>query len=447
MKSAESSSLNRTEMTGTVSPVIRIAFYLFVLAIPFETAFLESASSIGTVPMMMGIALVGIALLQPRICFKRPPTAFWCFAGYIFVCLILGMTQDLIYARPVLTWLSTLTQMLVLLWIAFNLFKYPEICKGALLVHVAACAVLSIFMLTGISMVDSGHGRATLFGDQVNTLAGMLAIGLLALVGLTYGRGKVERNMIILAWVLFPVIGTALVMTGSRGRLIGLVFGIFLLVIMKDGGWRTKLKIGLVAALGIVFLISVTLTNDVMRVRLERSFYEGDTAGRDEILARAMDMFYEEPLLGWGPWRNRVELGSRVGWVQRSAHNLYLAVLIEAGLLGGIPFFAGLFLVVKAAWNARIGREGALPMAMVGYLLLTGISGQWHNRKLFWVVLAYALASAWDVRKMARPISTQSFGTINNMVQGAGHSASSSLTGEALPQTASVRPRRPTQSS
>ena len=424
MKNAALSNLNRIETPGTVSPIIRVAFYLFVLAIPFETAFMESASSIGTVPMMVGIAFVGTALLQPRICFKRPPAAIWCFAGYIVIYLILGMTQNLIFVGSVVTRLLTLTQMLLLMWIAFNLFKYPEICKWALMSHVAACAVLSIFMLTGTATVDSGQGRSTLFGDQANTLAGMLAFGLIAIVGLAYGRFRIERHIVILAWMLFPLIGIALVMTGSRGRLIGLVFGIFLLVIMKDGDWRTKLKIGLAAALAIVFLILTALTNDAMRNRLERSFYEGDTAGRDEIMARAVDMFFEEPLLGWGPVRSRVELGSRVGWSQRDAHNLYLSVLIETGLLGAIPFFAGLLLVAREAWEGRVGREGALPLAILGCLLITNLSGTWHNRKLFWLILAYALASSWSVKQITRPISVRSADPISNMVPGSGPSTS-----------------------
>jgi O-antigen ligase len=421
-------------------------FYLFVLAIPFETAFMESASSIGTVPMMIGMALAGTALLQPRICFERPPAAFWCFAGYIFVCLILGMTQNLIYAGEVVARLLTLTQMLVLMWIAFNLFKYPEICEGALLILVVACAILSIFMLTGTGTVDSGQGRSTLFGDQVNTLATMLALGLIALLCITYGRIRVERTMIILAWILFPLIGTALIMTGSRGRLIGLVFGIVLLVLMKDGEWGTKLKIGLVAALAIVFLIVVSLTNDSMRTRLERSWYEGDTAGRDQIMAQAVDMFFEEPLLGWGPVRNTAELGSRVGWFRRSAHNLYLSVLIETGLLGATPFFAGLLLAVKASWEARVGREGALPMAILGSLLIMNLSGTWHVRKLFWLILAYALASAWSVRATARQVSAQSLGPMSDMVQGSGPSASFPRADLPVSQTDSVRRQRPTQS-
>lgn len=423
MRSTPLASFRKTEVSGTVSPIIRVMFYLFVLAIPLETAFMESSSSIGTVPMMIGMAFAGTALLQPRICFSRPPAAFWCFAGYLFVCLILGMTQDLIYAGRVVSRLLSLAQLLLLMWISINLFKYPEISKGALLALIASCTVLAIFMVTGTSTVDSGQGRSTLFGDHVNTLAAMLALAIIALVGMTYGRIKVERKLVILAWMLFPLLGTALIMTGSRGSLLGLLLGIALLV-TRDGEWGSKLKIGVVVVLAIGFLVWVALTDDAMRARLDRSWHQGDTAGRDRILDQAWDMFLEEPVLGWGPVRFRVELGSRVGWIERDAHNLYLSVLIETGLLGAIPFFAGLVLAVKAAWKARVGREGASPIAILGFLLLINLSSTWHNRKLFWLTLAYAVASVWSVRETARSNSTQSFGSSSDMVPGSGLSTS-----------------------
>lgn len=407
MKNATLTSSGRIEVVEAVSPIIRVTFYVFVLLIPLETAFMDSASSVGTVPMMIGMAFAATALLQPRICFRFPPPAFWCFAGYALVCLILGMTQDLIYAGRVIGRFLSLIQMLLLVWISFNLFKHPEICKGALLALIASCTILSIFMVTGISTVDSGQGRSTLFGDHVNTLAAMLALALVALVGMTYGRIKVERKLVIIAWMLFPLIGTALIMTGSRGSLLGLVLGIALLV-TRDGEWSGKLRIGVVIVLAIGFLVGVALTDDTMRARLDRSFYQGDTAGRDQILDRAWSMFLEEPLLGWGPVRFRVELGSRVGWVERDAHNLYISVLIESGLLGAIPFFAGLVLAVKAAWKARVGGEGASPIAILGCLLIINLSSTWHNRKLFWLILAYALASVWSVHQASQQVIAQS---------------------------------------
>ena len=84
-----------------------------------------------------------------------------------------------------------------------------------------------------------------------------------------------------------------------------------------------------------------------MRTRLERSFYQGDTAGRDKIHGHAWVMFFEKPMLGWGPVYNLVELGSRLGRSARYPHSLYLTVLTETGLLGSVLFFGGLGLIGK----------------------------------------------------------------------------------------------------
>ena len=83
-----------------VNASIRYAFYAFIMAIPFETAYTDLVTIVGTIPLLIGIAFIGVALLQPRICFAPPPGAFWCFAGYVFAYVILGTTQTPMYAGP-----------------------------------------------------------------------------------------------------------------------------------------------------------------------------------------------------------------------------------------------------------------------------------------------------------------------------------------------------------
>jgi O-antigen ligase len=406
-------------MPEKVLPSIRYAFYLFVFAIPFESASTETVSIIGSIPMILGMALTGAALLQPRVCFKAPPWAFWWFVGYFILCLALGTTQNLGYISPMLARLSKFAQMLILMWISFNLFRYPEICRNALLLFIAACAILSMLLMFGVGTVQVAQGRSSLFGDNANTIGAMLALGLITLVGITYGRTTVERKLIFLAWIIFPIIGTAIVMTGSRGALIGLLVGIALLIV-RDGTWQAKLKIGSIAVLAIGFLVFTALSDDAMRTRLERSFYQGDTAGRDKIQGHAWVMFFEKPILGWGPLYNEVELGSRLGRSIRGTHSLYLTVLTETGVLGSVLFFGALGLMVRAAWQARFRMEGALPMALMGNILITAFGSHWTGRKLFWLIMAYVLASAWPLREMARQVPPQFSDPINVADQGAG---------------------------
>lgn len=399
-------------MAGNVAPFIRFAFYAFIVSIPFESATLEAVPMVGTLPMVLGIVLTGSALLQPRICFSPPPVPFWCFTGYVFVYAILGATQDLVFAGPMLERLLTLIQLLLLMWISFNLFKHPEICESALMALVGSCAILSLVQISGIARMDMGQGRSSVFAEHANTLGSTLALGLIALVGITYGRTKVKRRTALLVWTLFPIIGTAIIMTGSRGSLVSLILGLVLLIV-RVGGWGAKLKIGLVGVVAIGFLVWAAFTDEAMRTRLDHSMNQGDLARRDQIIPQAWDMFLEKPLLGWGPVYNRLELGSRFGTQSKDTHNLYLWVLTETGLLGSIPFFVGLWLSLKAAWKARFGPEGSLPTAMLVFLLIMNMGSTWHNRKLFWLILAYVLASAWFARKATRQISTQSLDSIN----------------------------------
>lgn len=430
-------------MPENVLPLIRYAFYLFVFAIPFESANTDTVSIIGSIPMIIGMLLTGAALLQPRVCFRTPPGAFWCFVGYFVVCLVLGTTQNLDYVRPVFTKLFTLAQMLALMWICFNLFRYPEIGKGALLAFVAACAILSVLQMLGVGAVSVGRGRSSMFGDNANTVGLTLSLGLIALVGITYGRIAIERKVTLFAWTAFPIIGTAIVMTGSRAALVGLVVGITLLVI-RDGTWKAKLRIGSIVVLAIGFLIFAAFSNDTMRARLERSFYQGDTAGRDKIHTHALMMFLEKPMLGWGPVYNTVELGSRLGKSVRDPHNLYLSVMTETGLLGSLLFFAGLGLLGRSAWKARVRIEGALPMAMLSCILLFNMAGSWHHRKLFWLTLAYVMASAWSFRETLQPVPVQFSNPINVGGQGAGTGMSLSKIAHAEPGRISTRPGEPT---
>ncbi len=403
-------------MPENVLTSIRYLFYLFVLSIPVESASGETVAAIGAISMIFGMALMGAALLQPGVCFNLPPGAFWYFVGYFVLCLTLAFTQNLDYLRPALTRLFTFAQMLVLMWICFNLLRYPEICKGAFLSLVAGCLVLSVMQVAGVGTVDVGHGRSSMSGANANTVGATLSLGLIALVGITYGRTMVDRRLKLIAWVVFPIIGTAIIMTGSRGALLALMFGIALLL-LRGGTWRDKLKIGSIALLAVGFLVVTALSDEAMRTRLERSFYLGDTAGRDKIHAQAWAMFFEKPLLGWGPVYNLVELGSRLGMTTRDPHSLYLSVLTETGLFGSMLFFCGLGLLGRAAWQARLRIEGALPIAMLGCLLAFNLTGSWHWRKLFWFTAAYVLASAWPLRDTVQQTPVQFTGSTNTIGQ------------------------------
>jgi O-antigen ligase len=142
--------------------------------------------------------------------------------------------------------------------------------------------------------------------------------------------------------------------------------------------------------------IWVTYRSETMERRFERTLNEGSLANREEIYPEAWGMFLDKPLLGWGPTINMWELGSRVGERDhpfRDTHDLLLEVLTVTGALGAIPFFAGILLCLRAAWKARHGPAGVLPLALLVFILVSNIGANLLYSKITWIVLAYALAS------------------------------------------------------
>jgi O-antigen ligase len=195
-------------------------------------------------------------------------------------------------------------------------------------------------------------------------------------------------------WPIVGVLALAILQTGSRGALLALAAGL-----MTFGfGARTlglKLRNACAVALALGLLTWATYNTDVMRNRLLRSAEKGTLAGRERIYPALWQMFLEKPLVGWGPIANKYELGSRPGQtrVRRDAHNVGLEVLTASGLLGAIPFLSGLGMCFAAAWRARRGSRGSLPLALATAVLVGSMSMNWIAALPFWLVLAYSTAS------------------------------------------------------
>ena len=313
--------------------------------------------------------------------------------AYLFVFVCLGILQISEYSSfIVVTRLLTIIQMLALFWISYNLFQHQQLIKGALLAFSAGCILLSILQVGGITAMAVGQGRVSALSEDANSLGSVLSLGLLALLGLAYGRTSQDGRISWLAWMGFGSLAAGIVLTGSRGALLSVLAGIMCLA-ARPGHTTLRLKVGLIAVLAVCSLVWASYENDAVRIRWERTFSEGSMSGREKIMPAAWDMFIESPIVGWGPVNNVVELGYRFGRPNVDTHNGYLWVLTETGLAGGVPYLIALLLCLRAAWRARHGPEGSLPLALLTSLFLINMSLTWHYRKMFWIILAYSMAS------------------------------------------------------
>jgi O-antigen ligase len=394
--------------------ILRYAYYAFIVSLPFEAVDIGLDVASFSLSKLIGYVFLMATLLQPHLCFKLPPRAFWLFTIYLCMVVLRGILQESQYYSPIITQLLTQTQLLIFFWIAYNLMRYERIGTGTLWALTVSCLVLAILQALDITSTGNVHeqGRVSAFGINPNSLAWVLSLGLLALVGLAYGREDMSLKVRLLTWLSFGVFAAAIIRTGSRGAIVALVAG-FMTFLLKGRSLGTKLKVGLIALLAIGALVWISSHIEAVRVRWERTLFQADTAGRDKIFQVAWEMCQEQPLIGWGPIHHYFELGSRLGHSRPvDPHNLYLWILIETGLLGAVPFFAGLWLCLHASWKARHSILGIAPMAMMLCLLIINTKGTGLKDKLFWVVLAYALASSssvsrsWKWRRRVHPANT-----------------------------------------
>jgi O-antigen ligase len=389
-----------------VHPLIRYAFYVFIFSLFFEWPDRPIPME---APTLIGAFYLGLTLLQPKVCYRHLPKALWFYAVYLcyfaLLCVFVRRQGDAIKQ------FTLMVQIFFLMWSGYNLMRYELITKTALVTLVISCSVISVMQLLGVGTTDwyeygAGARRAVL-GQNPNNLANNISLGLVALMGIAFGRNKTLPWARYLSAPLAIIMAGAIFYTGSRGALLALGGGFAVFAVRGKTLWKKarSLIIVLTILLGLVWAV---LQEPSLALRYKRTIYEKNMAGREKIFPAAWDMFTEKPLIGWGPIDNMYELGRRVHIFKDSAlfkrsdgnrgvmdtHNMFLDALTSTGLFGTIPLYIYITLCMLAALRARRGSQGALPLAMVVTIILIDMSGNWIASKFHWLMMSYALVSA-----------------------------------------------------
>lgn len=394
--SRQSKRIRPFAASGIPKVGIRYIFYAFIFCLPFEGA----GIGVGALFLIkiFGIALAGLALCQPRLFIRTPTKAFWFFATYVCVFIVLGLVgimsnpQDDQLLAAVLQYLVRLFQFLVLFWITHELMKFDFIVRVTFLTLGVSCIILSLLQISGIAATNWAQGRVSTFEDNPIVVASVLSLGLLGIVGLAYVWKDATTKLRVLAWLSCGILLSAIVRTGSRGTLIALPLALIALSLGRTS-ISAKAKTALIGLAVTGFMVWTAYQIPAVRERFERTYYEGDMSGRQDRLAASWEMFLERPIIGWGPVEHVHEHGRRINQIG-DPHNLIFWLLNETGLLGTIPFLIGFWLCLRSAWMARTGAQRGLPLAQLFFVFIVSMDAGFLYYKWFWFILSYALASA-----------------------------------------------------
>jgi O-antigen ligase len=257
------------------------------------------------------------------------------------------------------------------------------------------------FNIGGIGSEGRGE-RFTAFGFSLNTLAGLLAVAFVTGMGLLLNgtfTGLVPISILLLS-LLFLL--KASVATGSRSGIATAIIGCMVYLYSFPATRKKGFTIGMLM-IGVAVSVWLVISSSVLKDRWEKAYYDNNLSGRTVLYPTAVEMFLEKPVFGWGAETHLYELGRRTGelWRRRDEHNLVLYLLAEVGLMGTIPFLAGVWLVVRAAWRARSENMGYVRLAV---LVAVGANNMVENgldfrSKLFWLALALAARASPTIMK------------------------------------------------
>jgi O-antigen ligase len=391
-----------------IPSVVYWCFLLFVFTIPFETANLSFTSSTFTLSKLMGLLFFALYFFYcnpflPRSRLRRSlpthPHALWWFLGYATLYILNGSFLPEKFLSEFFPPLFTLLQLVVLFGVAANLLESEKTARHTLLAYSVASALLALGMLLRLpgfsdSMQAAGVERVTALGYNPNTLATLWALAVVALTGLCLNTIYTPFIRLLLALLTVPIL-VGIVNTGSRGGIGALMVG-FAVYALPYWRSRGRLTAIILAVLGIAATAYIVMQAPAA-ARWQSTFSEGQLAGREKIVPAAMEMFSERPFLGWQPVLFSYELGRRVYHIYspnaRDAHNLFIHLFLEGGIVGAMPFLIGLWLCGQSAWKARVKCLGLLPMALFCTALTATMTHTDLQRKSFWLVLALALAA------------------------------------------------------
>lgn len=264
-------------------------------------------------------------------------------------------------------------------------------CMATLVVGVALGAVQ---VMRGIHVRE---GRATLGGglDPNDTAALMVSAIPIALT-LSTERGVVKR--IAFTGIALLAVG-ALVKTGSRGGMLGLVVMAVALIAVSRGRQRLHF-LAMIVVGGLVFSVSA---QDRLRERFattfETDYNQTHEDGRVEIWKRGLGYMAKNPVLGVGLANFGAAEGMlsskatdrfrRRGVKFAAAHNSFIQVGAELGVGGLVALVAMISTGLVGCWRIARNRDGVYDPTLLHWARAAFVSLAGFTVSAFFLSLAY----------------------------------------------------------
>jgi O-antigen ligase len=337
---------------------------------------------------------------------------------FLFWCLItnpsaaVGLTTDR-------NWIFTFVQLFLLQWLSSQILTTPEKHRVVMVVFIVAALFSTISAIQEALAGDSIYQliRAGGLAGGSNTATRLFTIAIIFLYGL---RSTVKnRAGSILVLLCIIVFGYGVVSTLSRTGIIllGITF-VLLLIADTVGKAETQLRrqrpLMIVAAFLLIFILLPTQFLDDLWGRFTESA-DVTSELRYWLWKAGIEMFQDHPIQGVGIGRFSYELPVygfyylESQYLNLGAHNIYIDILAETGIVGSILYGGMLISSLLAYWRASrwsppaqaaIARTWLIVLVVI---LLGGLTKQDQYDKLLWMSLGVGACFVVPTTKPTHP--------------------------------------------
>lgn len=192
-----------------------------------------------------------------------------------------------------------------------------------------------------VNISGETYFRAIAFFPDPHTLSFFLGLLLPISIGLFFWDKKK-------VWLIFfGFILLADLLTFSRGGYLGLAGGVIFLFFVFWNKIGKKYKVSLLFGVMTVFLILATNNPISSRFFSTFNFKEGSNLGRIEMWQKASEIIQDKPFFGCGIGNFPLKVDPLANYRQPIyAHNTYLDIASESGILAGLAWLGLLFFTV-----------------------------------------------------------------------------------------------------
>ncbi len=372
----------------------RVVYWLsliLIFTIPWEGAF--HLPGFGSAATVVGIVVGACWIVMVSITGRmRQPGAYLLMVGVFvaWVALTTFWSADPVESLgSVVQWL----QSFLFVYILWDLYRT----KAALLAGLQAY-VLGAYAAVGGAVLNYLHSNAfythmdrySLGDTNPDGYGFIIALGVPVACYLAAST-ETPKALRLLNYGFLPVAFLGIALSGTRtasvGAAVGLLYGLATLTHL-----RLLTRIAVVTLLAAALLVLLPIVQPLASFQrlstTESEVTQGDLNGRTAQWRQGMSAFMEHPLFGVG-----TDMYRSVNTLGKVAHNSYLSVLVEEGLVGLVLFATILWMVVRHAWRLPAwDRNFWLTVFLVWAIGASTLT--WEHRKTTWLFLTFVIAAA-----------------------------------------------------